>query len=500
MKVIDWLMEDSRFSNSKSYTSSKLFVLEEATLGEIYDQFYTQLIDRETFDKLALVDPTAKPDKKGKYLDWLIRKAYKKNPNILEDESKVKEDLQLFDKFGSKLGKQIGQLKDQYDLSQTVKEIREKETDLKSNKEKKKEIKLQGADKIYETDTWLILTPKTEEAACFYGKGTRWCTASTNNNMFDRYNKQGKLYIIINKKDQEEKFQLHFESQSFMDSSDVPVENITDYIPRDVIDKLGDIAESIDGDNGSKNYDWFLKVTGKILEGWNVETIARYMSSNGYLYGVQFPLDYDMMVNNYDRPNHGEGISFKIGEYGDEYLLWDAIDNHTKDINYNIFQENYFGDMYYDYEVSNNDLVDKIKENKDLFPDEESFKRAIEIVNDGEDDEQEIEGSDEIKEELITAYRDSMAFGAETDAMSDFYNAIRDYNRYGFKVNIPKYSESQNFELWVRIEKDNFNDLVSDDYYETDDIFTFGFNSEESDWFGFDDENFRSYIKRAFKL
>jgi hypothetical protein len=35
----------------------------------------------------------------------------------------------------------------------------------------------------------------TEEAAKYYGNGTRWCTVADNNNMFSYYKKQGNIYI-----------------------------------------------------------------------------------------------------------------------------------------------------------------------------------------------------------------------------------------------------------------------------------------------------------------
>jgi len=77
-------------------------VLEAAALEEIYNKYYSN--DKEldlslaVFKSINLIDPTGSDSKKGKYLDWLIRKAYKQNKNIIEDSDKIKEDLELFDK------------------------------------------------------------------------------------------------------------------------------------------------------------------------------------------------------------------------------------------------------------------------------------------------------------------------------------------------------------------------------------------------------------------
>jgi len=82
------------------------------------------------------------------------------------------------------------------------------------------------ADLVYNDAQLRIITPIDETSACYYGQGTRWCTAARNNNMFSHYNKRGPLYIIIPKQPQHtgEKYQFHFESGSFMDEQDSPID------------------------------------------------------------------------------------------------------------------------------------------------------------------------------------------------------------------------------------------------------------------------------------
>lgn len=82
------------------------------------------------------------------------------------------------------------------------------------------------AIKAYSDENVTIIIPEDEAAACKYGRNTRWCTASTKgHNMFDNYNRTGKLYILIPKqpKYDGEKYQLHFSSSSYMDENDDPV-------------------------------------------------------------------------------------------------------------------------------------------------------------------------------------------------------------------------------------------------------------------------------------
>ena len=48
--------------------------------------------------------------------------------------------------------------------------------------------------KMYEDDEWLVLRPLTRESSVKYGAGTKWCTASTNEEyQFYRYTRRGIL-------------------------------------------------------------------------------------------------------------------------------------------------------------------------------------------------------------------------------------------------------------------------------------------------------------------
>lgn len=83
-----------------------------------------------------------------------------------------------------------------------------------------------GQAKAYYDDAEIrIIVPEDQTAACYYGQGTRWCTAGRTGNMFNHYNREGPLYIIIPKKPKAagEKYQFHFESGQYMDASDNPI-------------------------------------------------------------------------------------------------------------------------------------------------------------------------------------------------------------------------------------------------------------------------------------
>ena len=85
------------------------------------------------------------------------------------------------------------------------------------------ELLLDGAD-------WQIWKPLSWEASCKLGRGTTWCTASTEDDYYyQHYTDQGPLFISINKHN-DEKYQFHFETRQFMDKDDrwVDIVNLLD--------------------------------------------------------------------------------------------------------------------------------------------------------------------------------------------------------------------------------------------------------------------------------
>jgi len=92
----------------------------------------------------------------------------------------------------------------------------ELKVELRNAKEKSFTKKLKKAsagedfDKIWENDDMLIVVPKSHVGACKFGQGTKWCTASKNNNYFDSYYKAGILYRVLQKNDNYKKLLSDF--------------------------------------------------------------------------------------------------------------------------------------------------------------------------------------------------------------------------------------------------------------------------------------------------
>jgi hypothetical protein len=197
-------------------------IFEGASLEDIHEKYYSQF-DKDEFIAINKSDPTSKGGKrKGKFLPWLL-KLRKDGKLKSEDLYKVTEYLEVFAKYRQKLREndinKIDSLPDLYDVVKPA--IEDADSDeLKSNKKIEKEIKENETEKVYENNNILILIPKSHRAACLYGKGTQWCTASKDNaNYYNQYSQQGPLYIVIDK-ESGEKFQFHAESNQFMDEED----------------------------------------------------------------------------------------------------------------------------------------------------------------------------------------------------------------------------------------------------------------------------------------
>lgn len=208
--------------------SQLINLFEAVSLNDIYVKYYSE-IDSDVFRKIVESDPTwrgEKPDKMGKFGKWLLS-LYIGGRLKLEDLYKAKEYLTYFVKYNNRVEvKDINKYKSLVDLYNVVKVFMDNPEMSTSHSDEIRKIK-EGAEKVYEDNEWLIVVPHTMEASCYYGKGTQWCTAADkSNNMFDYYNDQGNLYININKVsgDISDKYQFHFETDSFMDATDSPIE------------------------------------------------------------------------------------------------------------------------------------------------------------------------------------------------------------------------------------------------------------------------------------
>lgn len=156
------------------------------------------------------------------------------NYNILKRNEKTQEKIENLDGL---IG--LENYLDRPEIKEELDKLKGKEKET----EEEKEIGRKGGEMIYDGKDIKIIKPITKEGSCYYGKGTRWCTAATSSeNMFENYNKQGSLYIIQPKKPEregKEKYQLHFKAKQYMDEIDEPIGLVELYKKYPEIDEIG---------------------------------------------------------------------------------------------------------------------------------------------------------------------------------------------------------------------------------------------------------------------
>lgn len=121
------------------------------------------------------------------------------------------------------------ELFDKYVKSSNVQEMKkmidERDRLIRIKKEKEGAKAKFKTKPIYKSDNITIYQPKNENESKYHGSNTKWCTAADKDNMFNQYNQTGPLYIIEkNNGATIDKYQLHIQTNSMMDSEDNPIE------------------------------------------------------------------------------------------------------------------------------------------------------------------------------------------------------------------------------------------------------------------------------------
>jgi hypothetical protein len=228
-------------------------------------------LSKKEFIELVKADPTtrlnnvdienASPEelakvKAGSYVQWLIKNylnpkterqygdnGYDKEvkqvkDTFMEDLYKVTDDLKKYERFKGRLSKELRDI-NKITPDQLYDAVKDFDLTLATTtkSERKSAPVHPGAKIVYDGDEWRVVEIKDKgavgkEAACFYGgnnQETRWCTSAPGASWFDRYIKDGPLYVIFNPNDTDiapttglpkTRYQFHFPSNQFMDKDD----------------------------------------------------------------------------------------------------------------------------------------------------------------------------------------------------------------------------------------------------------------------------------------
>ena len=125
-----------------------------------------------------------------KFLDWVGKNL--DTINFEENLEKLSQALNKFEKISSNLP--ITDLYQYRSVGQLFSALSEYEQRLR-----RKVKPVSGGNVVYDDGRYFIVNPLTLDSSCYYGKGTKWCTAAANNEQFNRYNQDGKLFYIMDR-------------------------------------------------------------------------------------------------------------------------------------------------------------------------------------------------------------------------------------------------------------------------------------------------------------
>jgi hypothetical protein len=150
------------------------------------EQFETKYSKKFSPEQLKRMIEQIQP----KYLDWVGKNV--DSINFDENFNKIVDAIKKFVLIGSNLP-----VTDLYQYPNTAK-LFQALADY-NNKARRTVRKVEGGNVVYDDSRFFVVNPLTNESSCYYGKGTKWCTAAEGTNHFNRYNEDGKLFYVIDK-------------------------------------------------------------------------------------------------------------------------------------------------------------------------------------------------------------------------------------------------------------------------------------------------------------
>lgn len=443
------------------------FLVEQTLTEDIWalKKYYPKMDDKQ-FIKYLQLDPTYKGgDNAGNYAKWILSLA---NKGKLDRPNHVYDILNRFNTNKNRLKtKDIFQFKTIDDLENYLNdennynELSRRQELRQTQKTVRNTDVNKDAELVYEDSKWEVWIPHTYEASCKLGQGSRWCTATTDNDYYyNQYTYSGILYININKTNRDDKYQFHFASNQFMNKDDDSI-NLNGFLAEKGNEGLKTFYNKTIADNFVKlNPDWTSENVSLQFGNLADHFSDRYMTRDSYLSLLQ----------------------------GD---LWDWFGYQTADV----FDEETFEQYYKDeiYETNRKLLADlgvDIESNFSTWP-------------------------ENIRDAVGNAWVSGWITGTEEACLTDFNDSL--HNAFN---TVLKYGETWEYgddciiihkpkEVSQAILNDILKFIQSDDPYENDfDLDSasysaiilskleqcFEFYEPQSGWEGFSDETFNSTL------
>ncbi|HUS49211.1 MAG TPA: hypothetical protein VMZ91_03550 [Candidatus Paceibacterota bacterium] len=177
-----------------------------ARIKDLKTQNPTYKID--VIDVLSSMDPT----KSNKYLPFMIKCTadwVEWINNELKNET-FKEMFEVIKDFEDLSQRNLLENKDIYsyesnqDIIEAVKTAKEKIT--------RSEVKKKDTEVLFEDNRWLVVYPLSTRSSNLYGKGTKWCVSSEDNNYgkyYKQYTENGSLVFVIDKTIKESEYRTN---------------------------------------------------------------------------------------------------------------------------------------------------------------------------------------------------------------------------------------------------------------------------------------------------
>ena len=227
-----------------------------------------------------------------------------------------------------------------------------------------------------EFEKYKMYKPLTQKGASILGMNTEWCTTygehCTNpdwqdrNSYFDDYEE---LFILINKKTPEMKFQLDFDSNQFMDKDDITM-NLGNFFVynKDILEFI--FEEPIEGAHTYEFYNRLIIENPK-----NIPFILEKIEDYNIEYLINTELVYEYLNSNYNEIAYYEAKNNK--EY--EELRFNMRIYKLDEIYILITRSNDEGSEYMGVFYNLNEALKEIKDHKDYY--EGEGWNTIEISN-----------------------------------------------------------------------------------------------------------------------
>lgn len=180
----------------------------EAGDNEIWPEDYTQLgindnVNAEYVEDRATEDWNYEPEQAMFDVEKLEQYTFK-----MEDAEQVRDALERFESIKPQLQpneRDIGRYKNFYRFEDFVEDAYDEnyvppETDNET-------LKRSDVEVLYNGPLGTVTIPKSHEASCALGSGTKWCTTGKDSYFYDSYSSQGDL-IIYNEKPGNAKYQI----------------------------------------------------------------------------------------------------------------------------------------------------------------------------------------------------------------------------------------------------------------------------------------------------